>query len=125
LDSDAYLEALGGGAQLSSRRHFAPAKMSRSSSLKGEALDAAGLFIDRAGAHVYVADRSSRSVLVYDTASGEVTDSVALDVPPSTMIPLLRPGTFLLNVRAGANDPVWVLDTNGRNTAYFVGMGSE
>jgi hypothetical protein len=64
-------------------------------------------------------------VLVYDAASGEVTDSIALDVVPSTMIPLLRPRTFLLNARTGAGDPVWVLDTNIRNTAYFVGMGIE
>jgi hypothetical protein len=125
LDSGAYVDGLAGGAQLHSRRHFPAAKVPESSSLNGPALDAAGLFIDRAGAYVYVADRSSRSVLVYDMASGGLTDSVALDVPPSTMTPLLRPGTLLLNFRTGANDPVWVLDTNGRNAAYFVGMGIE
>ena len=122
LDSGVYLEP---GAHLSSRRHFPAAKISRPSSPNDTPLDAAGLVVDRAGAHVYVADRSSRSVLVYDIAGAEVTDAISLDVAPSTMLPLLRPGTFLLNARTGADDPVWVMDTNGRNMAYFVGMGIE
>ena len=91
----------------------------------GVALDAAGLAIDSAGKQLYVADRATCSVLVYDTATGNVADRIPLDIAPSTMMPLLRPQTFLLNGRNGAADAVWVVETKTRKSAYFVGLGVE
>jgi hypothetical protein len=88
-------------------------------------LDAAGLAIDSANKQLYVADRATCSVLVFDTATGNVTDRIPLDIAPSTMIPLFRPQTFLLNARNGAADPVWVLETKTRKAAFFVGLGVE
>lgn len=90
----------------------------------GDPLDAAGMAVDASG-HLYVADRAAQSMRVYDTATGGMTVRIALDLAPSMMIPLLRRNTFLLNVRTGATDPVWVFDTSTRNSAYFVGMGVE
>jgi hypothetical protein len=91
----------------------------------GVVLDAAGLAIDSADKLLYVADRATCSVLVYDTAAGNVTDRIPLDIAPSTMMPLLRPQTFLLNARNGAADAVWVVETKTRKAAYFVGLGVE
>jgi hypothetical protein len=88
------------------------------------ALDPAGLALGHDG-RLYVADRSTRSVLVYDAANGMATDRVALDSEPSVITALLRPGTFLLCARSSASDPVWVLETRTRYAAYFVGRGVE
>jgi hypothetical protein len=81
--------------------------------------DPAGLAASDDGRYLLLADRASREVRVYETASRTLTNSIPLEFAPSRLESLSRGSTFLLN---GDKSSEWLLllDTRQVPAVYFV-----
>src|SRR5262249_22707786 len=81
--------------------------------------DPAGLAVSGAGRYLLLADRTARSVRVYETSSQSLANSIPLDFSPTRLEPLSTGPTFLLN---GDNSNEWLLVLDARQIpgVYFV-----
>jgi WD40 repeat protein len=84
----------------------------------------AGLAVSGDGRYVMLADAAAHTVRVYDAASGEVTNSIALDFAPSRFEAISSAPTFLLN---GDRDNEWllILDARQAPSVSFVPANKE
>lgn len=84
----------------------------------GPPLNAAGLAVSAGARYLLLADSATRSVLVYETATHNLVNSISLDFPPSRM-EAISDFTYLLN---GDNSGEWLLVLDARQTpsVYFV-----
>lgn len=69
-----------------------------------------GLAVSGDGRYLMLADSSAQAVRVYETASGNLANTIPLDFSPSRF-DALTPGTFLLN---GDTSTEWLLVLDGR-----------
>jgi hypothetical protein len=90
----------------------------------GSAVDTAGLAVSAGGRYLMLADRASRTVRVYDTASRALNNVIGLDFAPTRMEAISPGPVFLLN---GDNRNEWLLLLDARNTpsTYFVPASEE
>jgi hypothetical protein len=83
-----------------------------------------GLAVSRGGRYLLLADRTSRSVLVYDIASGSLARAIALDFAPSRFEPLSSEPSFLLN-DPGAKEWLMILNAGETPSVSFVPAAPE
>jgi len=67
----------------------------------------------------YVAGRASRSLLVYDRTTHQLTSSVPLSFDPGIIDPF-GPNGFLLTHRSAGTDPLWSFTNSAQPAVYFV-----
>ncbi len=90
----------------------------------GPSLDPVGLAVSAGGRYLLLADRISRSVRVYETASGRLANTIRLDIAPSRFEALSGEPSFLLNGdRPG--DWLWILNASQNPEVYFVPASME
>jgi hypothetical protein len=83
-----------------------------------------GLAVSRDGRYLLLADSTARAVLVYDTDSRSLANTIPLDFAPSRLEPLSDGPAFLLN----GNDPkewLLILDASVVPQVYFVPASRE
>ena len=68
---------------------------------------------------LYVAGRSSRSLLVYDRSTHQLSSIVPLSFDPSIIDPF-GPNGFLLTRRSVGTDPLWSFTNGTQPAVYFV-----
>jgi hypothetical protein len=68
---------------------------------------------------LYVAGRSSRSLLVYDRSTHQLSSSIPLSFDPAIIDPF-GPNGFLLTRRSGGADPLWSFTNSAQPAVYFV-----
>jgi len=68
---------------------------------------------------LYVAGRNSRSLLVYDRSSNQISTSIALSFSPWIIEPFGLNG-YLLTRRSGGADPLWSFISAAEPVVYFV-----
>jgi len=87
-------------------------------------LNPVGLAVSGGGRYLLLADSATRAVLVYDTASQNLANTIPLDFAPSRLEALSAGPTFLLN---GDNSSEWLLVLDARQipTVYFVPVPKE
>jgi hypothetical protein len=90
----------------------------------GSVLSPVGLGVSAGGRYLLLADKATNSVLVYDTASQNLTNTIPLNFAPSRFEALSSGPTFLLN---GDNSNEWLLVLDARQTpgVYFVPATQE
>lgn len=90
----------------------------------GPALQPAGLAVSGDGRYLLLADSGTQSILVYETNSGSLTNSLPLSFVPTRFEALSVGPVFLLN---GDNPKEWllVLDASQAPTVYFVPASGE
>jgi hypothetical protein len=90
----------------------------------GSVLKPVGLAVSGGGRYLLLADSATRSVLVYDTASQNLANTIPLDFAPSRLEALSTDPTFLLN-GGKSNEWLLVLDARQIPTVYFVPVSQE
>jgi hypothetical protein len=104
------------------RRSRGEASMVPFIDLPDDALDPVGIVVS--ANRVFVADRSSSSVLVFDRNSHQLQSRLAADVPPAMITPLARASLFLLG--GGGAQPLSLLDASSSGSVYFIpAMGAN
>jgi hypothetical protein len=90
----------------------------------GPALQPAGLAVSGDGRYLLMADSATQSILVYETNSGSLANTIPLSFAPSRFEALSAGPVFLLN---GNNRKEWllVLDASGTPAVYFVPASEE
>ena len=68
---------------------------------------------------LYIAGRSSRSLLVYDRSTHQLNASVPLSFAPGIIDPF-GPNGFLLTHRSAGTDPLWSFTNSAQPAVYFV-----
>ncbi len=81
--------------------------------------DAVAAAVLPGGQTLAVANSADRSVQFFDVTSGTLTDTVALDIAPVTLNPLVS-GIFQLNARSAQQSPAFILQAGSPHAAYFV-----
>ena len=91
---------------------------------EGSPLSPVGLAISSGGRYLSLADKTTRSVQVYETASQTLVNTIPLDFTPSRFEALSNGPTFLLN---GDNRQDWLLVLDARQvpSVYFVPAAQE
>jgi hypothetical protein len=91
---------------------------------EGPALDPVGLAVSKSGRYLLLADRSTRAVRVYETASGNLAWTIPLEFPPSRLERLSSEPAFLLNEPRSKE---WLLILNAADSpnVSFVPAGQE
>jgi hypothetical protein len=84
----------------------------------------AGLAVSGDGQKLLLADRAAQSVRVYDTASGSLANTIALDFVPSRFEALSAAPTFLLNGER-SNEWLLILDARQLPGVFFVPAAGE
>jgi DNA-binding beta-propeller fold protein YncE len=90
----------------------------------GPPLNPTGLAVSGNGRYLMLADSATRSVLVYDTSSRSLANTIHLDFAPSRLEALSAGPAFILN----GNDPkewLLVLDASQIPLVYFVPANGE
>jgi hypothetical protein len=90
----------------------------------GPTVDAAGMAVSAGGRYLMLADRSAHAVRVYDTASGALSNMLALDFAPTRMDAISAGPIFLLNGDAG-NEWLLLLDARNIPATFFVPASTE
>jgi len=72
---------------------------------------------------LYVADVSSRSLLIYDRATRQLATSLPLSFDPTVLEPL-GASDFVLRSRVTTSDPLWSFTNRGQPNVYFVPAAS-
>ncbi len=85
----------------------------------GSTLNPVGLAVSGGGSYLLLADSATRAVRVYETASQNLVNTIALDFVPTRLDALSTGPTFLLN---GDNTNEWLLVLDARRVpaVYFV-----
>jgi hypothetical protein len=83
-----------------------------------------GLAVSGSGNYLMVADKASRTLRVFETATRTALDSIPLDFAPVHLERLAAGPTFLLN-RPGGHQWLLVLDAADAPRVYFVPAGGE
>jgi DNA-binding beta-propeller fold protein YncE len=68
---------------------------------------------------LYVAARSDRLLLAFDTSTHQQIASIPLSFTPTAIVPL-GINSFLLGSRSGTSDPLWSFRNGSQPTVYFV-----
>ena len=86
-------------------------------------LNPVGMAVSRDARYLLLTDSATRAVLVYETETHNLVNSIALDFAPSRMEPLSS-DSYLLN---GDNNREWLLVLDARQTpaVYFVPAGGK
>jgi hypothetical protein len=90
----------------------------------GPPLDPAGLAVSGNGRYLVLADRATRTVRVYETASRSLANTIPLDFAPSRFEAISAKPAFLLN-GDNAKDWLLVLDAGQVPGVYFVPASQE
>jgi len=90
----------------------------------GTVLNPVGLGVSNGGRYLLLADSATRAVLVYNTTSQSLANTIPLDFPPTRFEALSSGPSFLLN---GDNSSEWFLVLDSRQTprVYFVPASKE
>jgi DNA-binding beta-propeller fold protein YncE len=85
----------------------------------GPPLTPAGMAVSRGARYLLLADTTTKAVLVYETGTYSLVNSIPLDFVPSRMEALSTNSSYLLN---GDNSQEWllVLDASQTPAVYFV-----
>jgi hypothetical protein len=75
------------------------------------------------GRSLYLADRTTRRLYVFDRSSSALSDGLELDVPATAISPLGRPSIFWLGQREKTGDPLYVLEDRAEPAVFFVPAG--
>ena len=68
---------------------------------------------------LYVAETSSRSLIVYDCLNQQTISNQPLSFVPTAIEPL-RTGSYILRSRSSDGDPLWAFTDRGQTAVYFV-----
>ena len=80
--------------------------------------------MSRGGRYLLVADRTTRSVRVYDVASRVLARSIPLDFAPTRLEPLSSEPSFVLN-EPGTKEWLLILNAGDSPTVSFVPASQE
>lgn len=69
---------------------------------------------------LYLVDRASSRLLVFDLAFSGISREIALDAPVSALAPLGRSTMLLAGPRNNPDDPVYILDEAAEPSIFFV-----
>lgn len=75
------------------------------------------------GKSLYLADRATRRLYVFDRSSSALSDGLELDVPATAISPMGSPSIFLLGQRGKIGEPLYVLDDSAEPAVFFVPAG--
>jgi hypothetical protein len=122
LGTSGNLAILEGGSRkiLELRRSAGSASLAPFLDLPDDAREPVG--IAASGNQIFVADRSTQSVLVFDMSSHQPGSRLAAHSPPAEIAPLAHGSLFLLG--GGGAKPLSLLDASGAGAVYFVPAGS-
>jgi hypothetical protein len=90
----------------------------------GAVFDPTGLAVSGTGRYLLVADKGSRALRVFETATRTSLDPIPLDFSPVHLERLSTGPTFLLN-RPGDKHWLLVVDATDAPRVYFVPAGVE
>jgi DNA-binding beta-propeller fold protein YncE len=96
-----------------------PAPFASLAQADGSVLNPVGLAVSAGNRYLLLADRAMHTVLVYETASQNLANTIPLDFAPSRLEALSAGPTFLLNGDK-SNEWLMVLDARQIPTVYFV-----
>jgi len=101
-----------------------PVQFASLSQPDGSVLNPVGIALSAGGSYLMLADNSTRSVRVYETASQNLVNTIALDFAPTRLDALSTGPTFLLN---GDNRQEWLLVLNAQQipAVYFIPANQE
>jgi hypothetical protein len=85
----------------------------------GAAHEWVGATGSRDGRSIFIADRSSASILIFEIPTGTWVSPMGLDLPPTRLEPLAGGNLCQLNA-PGAGTPLLVLKTDGTPGVFFV-----
>jgi hypothetical protein len=91
---------------------------------EGAAFDPAGLAVSANGNYVMIADRETRSLRVFETATRTALDPIPLDFAPVHLERLSNGPSFLLN-RPDGKQWLLIVDAAATPRVYFVPAGGE
>lgn len=69
---------------------------------------------------LYLADRASSRLLVFDLASASIAGEIALDAPVTALAPVGRSAVLLLGPRSSPGDPFYLLEESGDPALFFI-----
>jgi DNA-binding beta-propeller fold protein YncE len=84
----------------------------------------AGLAVSPDETRVFVADRASRQIAVYDMGTRNMIDQIPLDAEPAFVKRFSKDSLFLLNSSASGSEPFQLLETGDKPSVYFVPAGA-
>lgn len=84
-----------------------------------------GVAVSQDEARAFVADKASKTLLVYDISTRSVMDRIPLDTGPSFVKRFSRNSLFLLNESTKTGTPIQLLNTDGKPSVYFVPAGGS
>lgn len=85
--------------------------------------DPTALAVIDGGRTLVVAEAEPRRLMFFDTASRDLTGQLQVVIRPTRLVSLTQ-RLFLLNSRTSASDTLYVLDSSGPPTVYFIPAGS-
>jgi DNA-binding beta-propeller fold protein YncE len=94
------------------------------SSADGVSLDPVGLALSPDNRYLLVADRATRSILVYETATGALFTRIPLDSSPTRLERVSVDPVFVLNT-PGKDEWLMLLDSRGTPQIKFVPANGE
>jgi hypothetical protein len=103
---------------------LSPAEFTIADPADGVEFEPVGLAVSTTGSYLMVADRGTRTVRVYETATRTLANTLPLDFDPVHMQRLSIGATYLLN-QAQGKDWLLVLDATDKPRVYFVPAGEE
>lgn len=69
---------------------------------------------------LYLADRPTRRLYLYERSTAALSEPIALDAPATLLAPLGRSTVLLLGQRAKLEEPLYILDVSSGPALYFV-----
>lgn len=82
--------------------------------------DVSALALSSNQRRLYVADRASSRLVVFDLASASITSEIALDAPVTALSPAGRSSVLLLGPRSNPADPFYLVEDSGEPALFFI-----
>jgi len=83
-----------------------------------------GLAVSPDDTRVFVADKTSKRIAVYEMGTRNLIDQIPLDAEPAFISRFSRGSLFLLNSSDSGNQPLQLLETGDKPSVYFVPAGA-
>ena len=103
---------------------WSPLEFAVAEAVDGADFEPVGLAVAGTGTYLMVVDRGTRSVIVYETATRRLANTIKLDLAPAQMQPLSTRATFLLG-QPLRKEWLLVLDATDAPRVYFVPAAEE